>query len=449
MTAVGIVVTLLVFVVGLAALFVVERRFSSSEQRILWLAFASHVVAALGVVWVTQEVLGGGDLLDYQAHALRVTNALRADFWGLIPDVVRVIFHAQIPLPVPILGEGTSTGSMIALSSLVFLLLGDSIYSACLAVSILCFFSRVAIYSAFKQALGLEESRGVAVACLLIPSVTFWCSGLLKETLALTGIGALFWAVQRLASKGGSAIAWLVGGSGLALAGAVKSYLLIPFGLGLGVWFFLSQARGRALLRSAWGLLGGVAIAIAAVVIGGAIFPRYALATLTEQTMHMQQVGQRSVRDASVVLIDPVVLGEEGLGAQLPFLPLALVTALFRPFLFEVANAQMLVNALETAVFAFLFVLALIRNRIRRNFETLTRNPVLGLCAGFVLVGALGVGITTTNLGALSRYRAPFMPFFAVMLVVMSQRARGRVPNPGRRFSGFQLRMGPSPRALR
>lgn len=449
MTPIGIAVTLLVFAVGLAAMFVVERRFSQREQRILWLAFAGHVVASVAGVWVTQEVLGGGDLFDYQVLALRVTNALRADFWGLIPDVVRVIFHSETPLPVPILGEGHSTGAMVCLSALVFLLLGDSIYSACLAVSILCFFSRVGMYSAFKLAVGVPESRRIAVACLLVPSVTFWCSGLLKETFALTGICAVFWSIQALASKRGSVSTWLVGGVGFGLAAAVKSYLLIPFCLGLGVWFFLSQTRGWAPRRSVWGFVGGGVMTVAAVVLGGILFPRYALGTLAEQTAHMQAIGQSLVSDASVVLIDPVEVSEQGLSAQLSFMPLALLTALFRPLLFEAANAQMLVNALETTVFTLLFVLALTRNGFRKNIQTLKQYPVLGLCVGFVLVASLGIGITTTNLGALSRYRAPLMPFFAVLLLMMSERKHQPAPTRGRRFSGFQVRSGLAQRAMR
>lgn len=449
MTPIGLVVTLLVAAAGAGALLAVERRFSPPEQRILWFAFAGHVVAAIAMVWVTDEVLGGGDLFDYHVHAMHLANALRFDFWELLPEVIRVIFHEKTPLPVPVLGEGHSTGTMICLSAFIFLVLGDSIYSACMIVSIFSFFARVAIYTAFKSAFGALQWKAIAVACLLVPSVTFWSSGMLKESFALCGVAALFWAVQSLVSGRSSVWVWLIGFAGLILTAVIKSYLLIPFGLGLAAWFYLGQSRQRAFLRSVWGGIGSVLLAIGVVVAAGAVFPRYALDNLADQTMLVQQSGQARRGGSNVVLIDPATVGEEGITGPLPFMPIALGTALFRPFLFEVNSAQMFVNALEASVFIGLLLLVLARNGIRRNLATIRDNPVLGLCTVFVLVAALGIGITTTNLGSLSRYRAPIMPFFAVLLVVLSRRRREPLLAQDTRFLAHPARGGLGPRAVR
>jgi hypothetical protein len=54
-------------------------------------------------------------------------------------------------------------------------------------------------------------------------------------------------------------------------------------------------------------------------------------------------------------------------------------------------------------------------------------------CATFTLALALGTGLATTNLGTLSRYRAPMMPFFFTLLLVL--RAPERVPTIAR--AGF------------
>ena len=40
-------------------------------------------------------------------------------------------------------------------------------------------------------------------------------------------------------------------------------------------------------------------------------------------------------------------------------------------------------------------------------------------CAVFTLALALGTGLASTNMGTLSRYRAPMMPFFFVLLMVL------------------------------
>jgi hypothetical protein len=39
-------------------------------------------------------------------------------------------------------------------------------------------------------------------------------------------------------------------------------------------------------------------------------------------------------------------------------------------------------------------------------------------CTVFVLALALGTGLATTNMGTLSRYRAPMEPFFFILIMV-------------------------------
>lgn len=422
MTTAGMFVTLIVFAIGVSVLFLIERRFSAAEQRVIWLGFVAHVCAALSIVWVTNSVLGGGDLMDYHITGVRLAEAIRADFWGVMPDVIRVFFHERLPLPIPVQGEGGTTGAMVCLTALGCLLLGDSIYPVCMAISLACFFSRLGIFVTFREILRVPDSSLLAVACLLVPSVTFWCSGPLKESFALIGVAMLFGATHALASRRFSIKAMVLMATGLILLGTLKSYLLFPVGFGLAAWFFFSQQRKRVPLRGIWGLIGAIGVIGAVMLIGGAIFPRYALAELSEQALHMQSLGQRSSRGSSIALVDPAMIADGGIRSQLEWMPLALLTALFRPFLFEANSGQMFLNTLETTIFSIYFVIILARNRIAGNLAMLARFPVLGFCVLFVLVAAMGIGITTTNLGSLSRYRAPIMPFFAVLLVMLSQR---------------------------
>lgn len=50
-----------------------------------------------------------------------------------------------------------------------------------------------------------------------------------------------------------------------------------------------------------------------------------------------------------------------------------------------------------------------------------TANPALMFSIVFVLVLGLGTGLSTANLGTLSRYRAPMMPFFLLLLLVLRE----------------------------
>jgi hypothetical protein len=51
-------------------------------------------------------------------------------------------------------------------------------------------------------------------------------------------------------------------------------------------------------------------------------------------------------------------------------------------------------------------------------WRTLTSSSPLMFCAAFTLTLGVAVGLATTNLGTLSRYRMPLVPFFVAMVLV-------------------------------
>jgi hypothetical protein len=51
---------------------------------------------------------------------------------------------------------------------------------------------------------------------------------------------------------------------------------------------------------------------------------------------------------------------------------------------------------------------------------TIRDNPVLLFCIVFVITMGVAIGLASSNLGTLSRYRMPMMPFFAALLFVLT-----------------------------
>lgn len=435
--------TLIVLLLGFGLVFAAERLFTQRERSILWLSFASHVVAALSMVWVTIDILGGGDMRNYHFFGARLAQAARQDFWGVTPDLLRVVFQtANVPLPIPIHGIGSATGSMYSLCALVFLLVGDSLYAACMFMAIASFLARLLIYSALRQNVDERHWRSVGIACLLLPSVSFWCSGLMKEAFAFCGLGALFWGANALLQRRGRLLALPLLVSGVLLVGVVKPYVLMPAGIGIGAWVFFIATRGNP-LRSLWALPVAAAVALVAVLAVGEIFPRYSFMQLPDETTQLQDVfSQRTGGDSKISLGggSETLAEDRGFAGQLVYAPLAIVTALFRPSLLDVKNAQMFVNSLEVSALTVMFLLVLARKRWRDFFAALYAQPVLAFCVLFVVVMSLGVGLATPNLGSLSRYRTPMMPFFAVALALGMRRAEAVVQQLPTALAKFKRR---------
>jgi hypothetical protein len=116
--------------------------------------------------------------------------------------------------------------------------------------------------------------------------------------------------------------------------------------------------------------------------------------------------------------------------SQASLVPIALLTALFRPFIFESFSAMQFLNAIEMTWLTVLFWQVVRRNKAAGLVKRISDNPALMFCLAFVLVLALGTGLSTANLGTLSRYRAPMMPFFLLMLLVLREPEKSEAKAP-------------------
>lgn len=105
------------------------------------------------------------------------------------------------------------------------------------------------------------------------------------------------------------------------------------------------------------------------------------------------------------------------------YAPLALFTSLFRPLAFEARNFLMAINAIETTLLIAYAIRFLLRESLAKAAARIRNSPLLMFCLTFVVSLGIAVGLATTNLGTLSRYRMPLVPFFATLLLVISARS--------------------------
>ena len=92
--------------------------------------------------------------------------------------------------------------------------------------------------------------------------------------------------------------------------------------------------------------------------------------------------------------------------------PMAIFTALYRPLVFEIGSAMMIITALENTALLFFTFMLIYKIRWRNMIRILLGEPLIMYSVFFSLLLAFGVGMASTNFGALSRYKLPFMPFY-------------------------------------
>jgi hypothetical protein len=408
-----------VLVLGVIAVGVVSIRFAEEERPYVWLSFIAHAAAALAMIIVVRAVFEGGDMLAYHRIGVIIADHFRvapSDTSGIIFDL---LVQTREPVPIPGTFPGSTTGSMQALSALLALVFNDSLIAATMAVALGAFFAKLGMFSVFRRELPELSVRAVAIPCLLLPSVVFWSSGILKEPVAIIGLGALMTGAHGIATGRPSVRNALFVVMGGLLVLAVKPHILPPLGAAIAAWVVVRRPRSTETGQiTSRGMLIGVAVALAVVLVTGVFFQRFAPDQLAGEVAHMQEMGANAGGGSQFALISNP---NSSLATQLALVPLALLTALFRPALFEARSFLVGVNALEVTAFTWMFLAALFRNRGFGIVRRIASSPALTFCALFVVGFGIGVGLATTNLGTLSRYRMPLVPFFGLLLMALGQ----------------------------
>lgn len=413
-TGLGFSLTISLFLLG-AVVHATER----GERPWVVVSFLSHLASAAAMLVVVSLAYGRGDLIFYFENALEISQATGFTRVSTGELVLALVQAPGAEPAVPL--QGSSTGSMFALCALLQGIIGPSLYGTSLLFAMFAFLGKYLLFRALSERFSPRYRRRIMLGTLFVPSLVFWTSAIHKEALALLGLGLLTWGLHCLSRKrfvvGACSVA--TGGTCLAL---FKAYLLVPSALGCGVFALARRSgRGRA-LSSAAGAVLGLCLAIGLIALVTAFAPRYMPHSAAEEARRLQEVGQL-VRGGSSYSLQS--------GSTPTLVVSALVSSLFRPFPWEISNAMLLASAVESTAFLGLFLLAWRRAGTWGSLRRLWRDPNLLALWALVVVGAIGVGIATTNLGSLSRYRTPLLPFYVSGLLILSASGNRAALNPG------------------
>jgi hypothetical protein len=437
---------LLVIIVGAGAALAVCSRLSRREARYAMLAFCLHVLAAFGQWALHTFYYGYSDGGSYATTGASLAKLLDYDFPHFAPELLKLTLHLDSNLPVEVIGQGSSSGTMAGIAAFLVFAVGPSLLALSIVTSWLSWFGLLCWYRVARDELGPRHETAALVGIMLVPSVVFWGSAFAKEALELGAFGVLGLSTyrvlrdRRLRYLPGIAF----GGLGVAI---LKAFTLFPFVLAIGAFIYADRAwrtENVVRVRPFYLVLAG-AISLGGVLALAALFPQYNADNLAETVSHHQQAWDPGNGGSNVARVG----GEDTTGTQqLGLAPIALVNSLFRPFFFEARGAPAIGAAMEATLLA-LAALSLLGS-IRSVTRALLASPFLVASAVFVVIFAFGVGLTTSNLGSLSRYRAPMMPFYATLLLVLRahvRRTAGAVRETMPAF--FEARSPVPPRAIR
>jgi len=414
----------ILFVTALGAVLVAVSSTGLSQQERKWVtvAFFMHLAFACVQVPLTLGFFGGGDMFVYFSYGETLAGMMERDPLHIIPEVTALLVHKRPHLPLMVIGAGSGTGTMSALTAWTFYFLGPSRYAASVAFAMLSLSGKIGMYRVFRANVDPAFRWPAAIAALFVPSFVFWSSGLIKEAIVVAGFGWSLFGLHLWIREGRPVPGWVLMMAGAIPMSLIKPYILFPLVLAGGSWYYWARSlkRGRVRIRPAHFVVAAV-LGLGGIVVLGQQFPEYSLDNFATQTASLQQLGRQGGSAFALGSGSPTTL----LG-QFAYAPAALLTSLFRPFVFEVHNVPSFVSAVETTVLTFLFARILFTRNLGKVRRQIAEDPFLVLCLVFVVAFGIAVGLASSNMGTLSRYRSPLLPFFVVLLLSLSKPLRAR-----------------------
>lgn len=406
-----------VLALGVVVFYVAQRGLElRREVPVLALAFVMRILAAFAQVVITRGYYGGGDAMSYHQGAVAIAGLVSDQPERFLPRVMDLVFHGEPHFPIYFYGAGTPTGTLYGLTALVALPTQGSIYAICIAYALFAFAASRALYQVFRERFPEHLRVPILLAVMAVPSVVFWTSGIVKEAAAMAGFGWMVFGLHRLAQRRWIQAA-LALGPGLVVAALVKGYVVAAFVVAAAVFLYWSRALGPGgsfRLRPHY-IIGLGGLSILALVAFSRVFPQYSIQGVMEETVRLQEVGPLVEGGSNYQLASE----DRSLIAQIVLSPLALLTALFRPLPYEASGITGAVNVLETTLITGWLLVVLYRRRWRDLLAIVRGSPLLVFCVTFIVLFGVGVGLASTNLGTLSRYRAPMMPLFVGLIAVL------------------------------
>ncbi len=374
----------------------------------------------------------GGDTISYYHYALGINKLVFSD-----PSMVlnllfspndfyadRFLRETSLFVQQGIFLQDGTTSIVIWLASICNIIFLRSFLLTSITFTFFAFYGCWKLFTMFYD-MYPHLKKQMAIACLFIPSVFFWGTGVMKEPICIGGLGLLTYNAYWFFFKKGNKIkSLLLIFIGIFIVFAIKVYIIIAFLPALAVWVF---SRYRYTIKSPFLKLISTPLFIAFGAVASTFVlslmasyaERYALDELMRTAKDTQNwlVYSTKMQDGSFYTLGDIEYSTFGL---IKIFPKAVNVSLFRPYIWEIRKPILLAASLEGMITLYLTITLLFKAGFIRFFKLITENPEVQFCLIFSVIFAFAVGFTSFNFGALARYKIPFMPFYYIALFILA-----------------------------
>jgi hypothetical protein len=419
-----IFIPLLIVVYWLYFLFVNNKIIDPVEKNIFKWALKAKILGIILFIFVTEFYFQGGDTVGYYTVIKQMQHA------SLVPgELINIVTNNKLDhntdlakdLYDPLDAKNYYTMLIpdnyfiCKVGLIVSLFKIKSYFWIAGILSLYAFSGSWVIFKTFLKSFEISKWY-LAFPILFLPSVIFWSSGVMKDTLAFGAMGFSFYYLYKLFLKFEIKLSVLFFLSfNLLIAFNVKSYIAACLIFAIAIAAVLNFiAKQKSILKKVVSISIISIFTIIAIIKVSSYFSSQselndlAFDDLTSLAKYQQESYQNIGGGSN---ISPLFSG-----AGLPVLIVnGLINTLLRPFIWEVSNPMMILTALETLIVIWLGSIVIFR---RKWLRYLISYPLLMFTFIFSIMLCIIIGVTTFNFGAMVRYKIPLSPFLMVFLVI-------------------------------
>ena len=398
----------------------IKKRQPLDIQSYFFNALLLRILGSLSITLVYQYIYGYGDTYSYYYHA-QIISSFRSEsfysWWQIIMNSPTSDNVHSVACMDKVLEEGY-------ISSLIYSVPENANVAKIGSVfNIICFnsYPAIAMFFGFFSFIGCwfifkvfyqffpEYKKQLALLCLFLPSLWFWGNGILKDPVCLFGLGTIVYNIFTFNIHWVKRLVFIALGSAILLY--TKSYIFSALLLALIIAYSIGIFKKFNLIGKLFsfvvifGLLG-LFYSQLSILMFDAITEMIATSQLfLDSYSSVSDQGTGSL----VTQFDPTPFGFLKLMFQ------GLVNVFLRPFPWELRKIIYIFSILENLLLYYiLFKKIKVVQKIAPSQKSIIFIQFTILF--FIILGII-IGITTFNLGTISRYRVPALPFlFAGLL---------------------------------
>ncbi|HQW84202.1 MAG TPA: hypothetical protein PK987_07075 [Ferruginibacter sp.] len=277
------------------------------------------------------------------------------------------------------------------------------------------------MFTVFNEINIQKHQRLLAWAVLYTPSIWFWGSGLMKDSICLGCMGFIIYFLYKIFVKKQARLKDLVLLFFLLfVVMQIKSYIIIILGIALVTIIFanLIASIKNFVIRAFVLMIFLFSMAITAFFTNfnaqvQSFAEEYILQidNLHKSYEELQNAVENS--EGGIVSINTNIT-LQGIILQSPW---AIFSCLYRPFIWESRKIIILLTSLESMLLFFSTLFVIFRTGFFKAFKLLITDRYILFSFIAATLFALLIGLTTFNFGTMIRYKIILLPFYYFLLV--------------------------------